>query len=43
MESFQIQVDYQMNEEDAAVITKGLGEFNTPFLVIKIPFHLRCT
>ena len=31
MECFQIQVDYQMNEEDAAVITNGLREFNTPF------------
>jgi GNAT superfamily N-acetyltransferase len=31
MESFQIQVDYEMNEDDAAVISKGLGEFNTPF------------
>lgn len=31
MESFQIQIDYQMNEEDATVITRGLGRFNTPF------------
>jgi ribosomal protein S18 acetylase RimI-like enzyme len=31
MEPFHIQVDYQTNEEDTAVIAKGLGEFNTPF------------
>ncbi len=31
MDAFQIQVDYQMNDEDTAVIVRGLGEFNTPF------------
>lgn len=31
MDAFQIQVDYEMREEDTSVITKGLGEFNTPF------------
>jgi ribosomal protein S18 acetylase RimI-like enzyme len=31
MDAFQIQVDYQMMDEDTAIITKGLGEFNTPF------------
>lgn len=31
MEAFQIQVDYQMKEEDAAIISEGLRAFNTPF------------
>ncbi|HSW72596.1 MAG TPA: GNAT family N-acetyltransferase [Chlamydiales bacterium] len=28
---FKIQVDYEMKDEDTAVISKGLAKFNTPF------------
>jgi ribosomal protein S18 acetylase RimI-like enzyme len=32
MDALQIQVDYQMDERDTAVVANGLGAFNTPFL-----------
>ena len=32
MSHYKIQVQYQINEKDAAAIIEGLGEFNTPFL-----------
>lgn len=31
IDGFQIQVDYEMKDEDTAVISKGLAKFNTPF------------
>lgn len=31
MYTFQIQVDYEMNEENTAAITRGLEEFNCPY------------
>jgi ribosomal protein S18 acetylase RimI-like enzyme len=42
MNPYKIQVDYEMSEKDAEVISKGLGEFNTPFFGHKktIPFMI---
>lgn len=31
MDTFQIQVDYEMQEKDADIIFNGLREFNTPY------------